>query len=252
MTCREVEHFWELRLDGVRPGALPEATEGLPAELAAHLSVCPRCRTRTAGFSTLAQAIGGLEAPRPSAGLPARVLAAVRADREPVSVPMPTRPGRWRSAGPLLARRFAVAAAVVLVVFGIRAIRSPREGGGVPDPGRLPPQAAPVVTVEQQARPLTETVAEVAEVTVAIARRTSEPAARLGREMLESATEAPSLTEAAVPTEGEGAADRMVKGIGTRLEAGVKPFSQPTRSAFSFLLPSFPPAEDSEIPERGV
>jgi hypothetical protein len=247
MTCREVEHFWELRLDEARSGASLEAAEGMPAGLAAHLSVCARCRARAAGFSTLAQAVTTLQPPRPSAELAARVLAAVQAEGDPQRLPM--RPGRRGSAA--LVRRFSAAAAVLLVVFGLRAVRSPRDGAD-PRPDRLPPAAAPVVTVEETARPLTETVAELAEVTVAIARRTSEPAARLGREMLESATESPTLPEATGPDGNEGEADRVAKGIGSRLEAGVKPFSQPTRSAFSFLLPSFPPAEDSSIPERGV
>ena len=247
MTCREVEHFWERRLDEVRSGTSMEASEGLPSELTSHLSLCAQCRARSVGFSALAQAITALDTPSPSAGLSARVLAAVEADRSPQRLRM--RPIRRESA--TLVRRFTVAAAVLLAVFGLRAIRSPREIVD-PKPDRLPPQATPLVTVEETSRPLTETVAEVAEVTVALARRTSEPAARLGREMLESATESSSLAEEPTPEANEVSADRMVKGIGSRLEAGVRPFTQPTRSAFSFLVPSFPPAKDSSIPERGV
>ncbi|WP_169974071.1 cupin domain-containing protein [Tautonia rosea] len=247
MTCREVERYWELRLDEVRSGSSPEVSEGIPSELASHLSVCARCRTRVAGCSTLAQAIIALEPPRPPADLSARVLAAVQTDRAPGTLPM--RPVR-RGSTPIV-RRCAMAAAVLLVVFGLRSILSPRELVDL-KPNRLPPPAAPVMTVDASSRRLTESVAEMAEVTVALARRTSEPAARLGREMLESATESSSRLEATVPKTVEGPTDGMVKGIGTRLEAGMRPFSQPTRSAFSFLVPSFPPAEDPSIPGRGV
>ncbi|WP_152050944.1 anti-sigma factor family protein [Tautonia marina] len=247
MTCREVEHFWERRLDEVRSGASPDTSERSPVDLVSHLSVCARCRARVAGYSALAQAISGLEAPKPSAGLSARVLAAVEADRGPERLPMRS----VRRGSVTLVRRFSVAAAVLLAVFGLRAIWSPREGGDQ-RPDRLPPMAAPVVTVEETPRPLTESVAEMAEVTVAIARRTSEPAARLGREMLGSTTELPAPSEPTTPQENKGQADRLVKGLGSRLESGVKPFSEPARSAFSFLVPSFLPPEDSSKAERGV
>jgi hypothetical protein len=105
---------------------------------------------------------------------------------------------------------------------------------------------------------LTEAVAEAAEATVAIARKTSEPAARIGRDVFGGSAAGVvadggqiALEMPLSPPSG-GTAERVVTLIGNSLEAGVRPLSKPTRSAFSFLLPSLPQAEDPPPADQGV
>lgn len=242
MLCREVDRVWGLRLDAVRAGrASKEALGPLPDELEAHLSRCPGCRGRVGGYQTLVRAIAGLgPSPMPSGALASRILAEVGGDPAPPVVPM----GRGMTA----VRWVAAAAAAALLIAGVRAMR--------PGPGAAPePPGTPEVVAEAPPRPFTEAVADAAEATVAIARRTSEPAARLGRDVFaRTPIEAEADVEAIEPTAviDGGAAERVVTLIGSGLEAGVRPLSKPTRSAFSFLLPTLPPADDPPAADGGV
>ncbi|QDV38038.1 zf-HC2 domain-containing protein [Tautonia plasticadhaerens] len=243
MSCREVDEAWTLRLDALRAGRGPaDALGPLPDELEAHLARCPSCRGRAVGYATLAQAIGGLgPSPMPSASLSGRILDEFRAGPAPRVVPI--------RRGPAIARWAAAAAAVALVVVGLRAMR--------PGPGAAPePPWTPREVAEAPPRPLTEAVAEAAEATVAIARKTSGPAARLGRDVFgRGPIEAEQVVGAIEPTASivdGGTAERVVTLIGSGLEAGVRPLSKPTRSAFSFLLPNLPPADDPPAADRGV
>jgi predicted anti-sigma-YlaC factor YlaD len=246
MTCREVDQAWNRRLDSVRLGSSPaDAAESLPTELESHLSRCPSCRSRAAGYAALAQAIGGLGGmPVPSESLSRRILAEFEADPRPVIGPI--RRGRT------VARWASVAAAAALVVAGVRFMR--------PGPGAVPgAPSTPEVLAEAPPRPLTEAVAEAAEATVAIARKTSEPAARIGRDVFGGGGAAGVVADGGQialemplsPPSG-GTAERVVTLIGNSLEAGVRPLSKPTRSAFSFLLPSLPQAEDPPPADQGV
>ncbi|RUL86089.1 hypothetical protein [Tautonia sociabilis] len=243
MSCRELDRAWDRRLDSVRAGSPVPEVEGFPPELEAHLARCPRCRSRSAGYAALAQAIAALEPSLvPAASLPGRILSEVHRDPEPSRLVL-------RGRLPIL-RSAAVAAVVLLgVLAGLWALRPEGKRGEtaiVQDAPSLP----------EAPRPLTEAVAEAAEATVALALKTSEPATRIGRDVFGSATSSEVPPDDPVvppnPIVPGSAADRVVKLIGDGLEAGVRPLSRPTRSAFGFLLPNLPRADEPPPDDRGA
>ena len=144
------------------------------------------------------------------------------------------------------------ASALIASLIGLWASRA-----GTPTIAEVPPVAdPPSVVTSAPPRPLTAAVGEAAEATLAIARRTSGPAARLGRDVLDSAATLVAASEVPPPKAPavEATANRAARTLGDRIGDGVRPLARPTRSAFGFLLPRLSRAEPlpAATPERGA
>jgi hypothetical protein len=210
MNCPEYESVWNERLDARDAGSAPS--------LERHAAECPACRALGARYYALSQAIQALEPlPMSPDGFVDRVLAAESA-RSAV-VPMPRRV-LWRLAP------FAAAAALIPVVFLI-----PRAWSPVPD--RPAVTVAHVRTIEPDG--LTEALAVATSATWDLARETSAPAARVGRQVLVSADLRESAPSLRLPAGVAPAAD-VWQAVSDRVNAGAGPLEGTARHAFSFLL----------------
>jgi hypothetical protein len=229
--CRRFDLLWNAALD-----ARGAADAGdLERALEAHEAACPRCRAAAEGYRRLRRAIGALPPLQPPpADLVDRVLAAHEAG-----------PGRarWdRVARPL---RWAAAAAVLLAAAGIGA-RVWRGPAGAPPTvvrGPVAPAVAP--------RPLADALADATAATLDLARTTSAPAARVGRQVLASAvqeTEPPSLSG----PWPESADPGVLKSVADGLQQGVGPLSGSARRAFGFLLGPASARTPAAPPDRGA
>lgn len=229
MDCREFESVWNERLDA-------RGAAGPSAALDAHAAACPKCRALGARYQTLAQALQTLgPLPAPRAGFADRVLNAAAAP--PVDDLIPFRVWWTRVA----------AAAVVLasVGLGVRVWTAGRVAPGVA-PG---PVGAPTADSEDLSRVLT--VATMA--TLDLAREASAPAARVGRQVLVSAT-LPGPPPALGLPESVSPVSNVWGSVGDRFNAGVGPLGGSARHAFGFLFRSTPeaPAPPPEAPKRGA
>ncbi|HEU5119119.1 MAG TPA: hypothetical protein VFT74_21190 [Isosphaeraceae bacterium] len=224
MNCDSLEQLWQNWLD--QPSGPSPA---LDAEAEAHRAQCPACRRRSAGFLSLATALGSArEAPRPSADFADRVLRRFHAERK-----ADIRRRTWRRWGTLA----AAAALAISSGVGIWISRS----GTVSHPSQ--------VVVDRPAQEpvrLTEALAAATSATIELALESSAPAARLGREVLGSTARVqPPSAEFTNPVE----ASEALEDAGRRLTSGVSPLSQQAQRAFGFLLG---PASSPEEPEVSV
>ncbi len=215
MNCRDFDRTWNDRLDA--RGDLSEA-EGLALE--AHAAVCPACGARAMRYRTLRQAILAWgPPPEVSAGFADRFL-----ERRGLTEARPAP----RVLG-LRAWSIPIAVAASLLLAVLLASRSDRGGPAVPD-------AAPAPRVATAApRPLTDALAEATSAGWDLARYASAPAARIGRQVFDSATvRLPSATFSASvrarPVSG------VLQSVEERVNAGVRPLSGSARRAFGFLL----------------
>jgi hypothetical protein len=235
MTCRQFEQQWDDLLDA--RGGVPTHLE---AGLEAHASACPQCRAVSNRYQLLLQAMAGLRTPTPSPASVDRLHALTVPAGRPTLV-IGTRRRR------MLAGALATAATFALAWLG---------GGDRFD--REPAQPVPTIVprLAPPARPLGLALADATEATLDLARETSAPASRIGREFLELGRE-PS-TPSDTPTEGsqraepgneEEAGDSAGSGLFRAVGAGVKPLSGSARHAFSFLLG--PPDETPDVPATG-
>jgi hypothetical protein len=212
MLCQNFEHLWNLRIDA---GSASDPT--LDRALDEHAEVCARCRLIDQRYRTLRLALSALGPPAsPSLGFADRVLAA-RDQLE--SVPRPIRlvrsPIRWAAA--------VAAAAAVLAAVALTARIEPQT-----DDQPAPPRA-PVLA----SRPLDEALAEATSATLSLARATTDPAGRVGRQMLDAATVPDAVPD--LPTD-LAAGPEVLRTVGDRVGSGVRPLSGTARQAFGFLL----------------
>jgi hypothetical protein len=262
MNCQGFENTWNRLLDAETASRLLEESETDIAssdraewERAAHshAQICPRCRQAGVRNETLREAIRSWN--RRQLGGPAPDLA----DRIVAGAcPMAQRPRHLaRALIPVAACTLAAAAVLVLAIFpvhwsferrpdgraGHRSAQPSGEGGG-PEPTR-----------QADARLLSHALADATEATWDLARTTSEPAARLGRQVLEAATQGtdpavlvllsastdrkPGSSLAALPSVlqdfPESASASWLQEVGNGLAAGVRPLSTTARQAFGFL-----------------
>ena len=212
MNCRSYEDHWHDWLDA--RGAEPE---GLVRALEEHESACAACREQGRGYRALRRAIGGMvPAPAAPEGFAARFAPGGDLAGEvarPAILPARPRPGGRIRIWP------AAAAALVAALIGVRGGRVDRKG--------------PEVAAAR--RPLSAALAEATSASWALARATSAPAARVGRDAIGEAAELdlPTLAivgpeAAAVPGPPRAAVDAF--------PAGVRPLSGSARHAFGFLL----------------
>jgi hypothetical protein len=222
MICRDFDRLCNDAIDA-RDGE----SSMLERVLERHAAECPSCRAIAERYQTLRQAIRALgPPPLPPANFAARLL------EQRGVVPMD---------GASRARRVGVwsgmAAAAALLVAGLLAFR------GLPS-GR--PPAVPAAP-DLAARPLTDALADATSATLDLARSASGPAARIGGEVLRTAStaEGPSALPAMALS---GPSSEMLQRMGDRINAGVRPLSGTARQAFGFLLA---PTPGDRKPARG-
>ena len=235
MNCREFEARWNELLDA-RPAGVPE----LERALEAHASSCERCRTVSVRYQALRQAVSALRPPPgPSPASMERLYALTVPPVSPATLRKPPRPRARDWATP------ASAAAVFALAWLGGIGQSGRNLPERPGPNPWPPVVA--------GRPLRLALAEATEATVALARAASAPASRIGREMLDfgkHSADGPTLAtgpggDPAARLEPASTAPGVLRAVGDRVTAGVKPISGSARHAFSFLLR---PLEPGPVP----
>jgi hypothetical protein len=210
MLCIDFERIWNEQLD-----ARGDASADVERALESHAAGCDSCRAIASRFQTLRAAVLSL-GPPPAA--PADFVERFLDERAVARARSP-RIFRFAAVGVPVA-----AAATLLIAVGLT--RRP----ALPD--------KPVVTESSPVRPidpqsLTAALALAQSATLELARETSSPAARVGREMLGSA----SLPSATLPLpETVTPAVEVLQGVGNRVQAGVRPLSGSARRAFGFLL----------------
>ncbi len=291
MTCRDFQRGWDELLDAeARSAALADALENAPpgadrrrdndrpadgdgesegpAILAAHAAECPACRPIAARYQVLRQSIRAWrQPPAPPPGLVDRILIAAAEPAPAIWRPAVARP--WRDSPYRLSIVSGLAAAglIGLVLAGtIRwyvhpvdrqdpsavAIHPPDRHRQAADPGQA------TATATDPSRSFNRALADATSATWDLARSASEPAARLGREVLDPGGEPGSSPPGAVATAASDGRDEgiarlvsvpvpsfeplapeasaVIQQVGDQLSAGVRPLSSTARHAFGFLL----------------
>ena len=253
MNCRDFDRIWNQSLDADRPGASPgPAWPSLERDLREHAESCPSCRVRHHRFETLRQALDAWTGrpqlrPAPSPGSADRIIAALVR-------PEPARGGRRRIVRPRVAAfALASAAAAGLAVVGPRLLE--------PKPTTDAPASSAAPASPSLKRGLLG--AAVGDATAAsweLALLASEPAARLGKEMIDASFDAdadadadlfppadtPTATDVPV-LDADSFSPDLINQMGGLLAEGVRPLSTSARRAFGFLR-----APNTEKPQRPV
>jgi len=236
MNCRDFERVWSERFDARR--TLPDVEKGEPLE--AHAASCVTCHGLAARYRALRLATASLESPSPPAGFADRVLAAYGA--EPASVEPPAWQ-RWRLAGLIS----AAAAAAVFAAVGISLRVFP--SATVSAPPRVSVETSVVQPRPIDAQGLSDALAVATSATWDLARESSAPAARVGRQVIVSVRlpgEEPSVTLPVIIPE---VADLWHR-VGDRVSAGARPLEGTARHAFGFLLGE--PSNDPKATDRSL
>lgn len=241
MNCRDFDHIWNRLLDGeprsrrrddAHAHSAATRTE-LETRLREHAAACEECRERHRRFEALRRALSAWAAlPQVSAAptqmLTERVLRAVEPRRR-----------RSRAAASALAAA-AVGAAVVVIASFKPSFR--------PDATLKSPPTA-LNEPRKESGLLRAAVNNATAASWQLARLTTEPAARLGREMIDASFAFPpreppvlemALLEpfpAASTADADSYAPELFSRMGGYLTAGVEPVSTTAREAFGFLRP---------------
>jgi 2-polyprenyl-6-methoxyphenol hydroxylase-like FAD-dependent oxidoreductase len=241
MTCRDFERGWNEVLDAGGPGASPSDLE---RTLRDHAANCPACRQVAARYQLLQRALRAwsVNATAP-VDLADRILAAAQSPSS----------GRWgaslRGGRPLwrIGLPLATAAAAALALVFVRpAIDVPRAERRTTIAGNAARGPVPI-----DAKTLDTALADATAATWELARSTSEPAARISRQVLDAATARDSISVADtsdsfsvssyVPAAPDSAAaSAMLQQVGDSLSSSVGPLSTTARHAFGFLLAPAP------------
>jgi hypothetical protein len=210
MKCYDFEEIINERLDE-RLSVLNEWS----SDLEAHAAICPACRAMAGRYQVLQQSLDACHAPPvPSSAMASRILIAERDSRG-------SRFTRIRNiAG-------AVALAASLLISAIVVWRTGRVKTDQP--------AESAAISANDSRLLGEALSRVGSATWELARETSEPAARVGREFFHSATlsETSSTISLVVP---KPPVSEVLRRVGDRVQAEVEPLSGTARQAFGFFL----------------
>jgi hypothetical protein len=243
MDCREFDRVWNSWLDARDDRAADrELEQGLQAA-GEHARDCVACGRAHVGYEALHRALAawslGIRASAcPPPGLAERVVTAL----PNVSAALPASSRRVLRPWSGLTLGFAAAAAAAVIALVIAPDRRRNE------PGR---PSAPAPSRRSDSHILEDSLAEAAAATWELARSASEPAARLGRGVLEAATRADDASEegASVTLTSvlRGPIDlapssTLFQEFGEHVSAGVRPLSSTARRAFDFLrAPSLGP-----------
>ncbi|WP_422930507.1 hypothetical protein [Singulisphaera sp. PoT] len=216
MECVDYEARWNDYLDD-RSAAAPE----LLAELEEHASLCEACRPLAQRYQTLLHVVSlKIPTPIPSLGFVESCLDAIERDREVV------KPRRILA----FPRRVAgLAAAALLLIALVAAFRFVGREYGLPGGG------VEVVQKSDGNPSISEALATAGTATWDLARESSGSAAKIGREMLNSATLPPNSSSLFLTLSGPEA-NEVLEGVSERVNAGVRPLSDSAKQAFGFLL----------------
>jgi hypothetical protein len=259
MTCRDFERMWNEFLDA-EAGAGWSAGSNAAREraLLEHAAGCSTCGRVDARYQLLRRAIRAWgPPPAPPAGLADRILSEIQAPT-PSARPI-YRTGKRERTWPIIAGLGAMAATAAALAIALPHLNHimdrTRQNG---------PRAVLRITragrghdsdTNVDARALSMALSEATAATWDLARSASEPAARISRQVLDTATwpeqsptrpasftgsrsvdatvSVPSLDSLAPNTAAAGA---MLQQVGDRLTNGVRPLSDTARHAFGFLL----------------
>jgi hypothetical protein len=242
MNCRDFDQIWNQSLDARRRQDGEHERER-DQELREHAAACPSCRVRHRQFEALRQAlevwtlrVESRPAPTPSPELIERIIEAA-ARPEPTKIAFRPRRG-------LLPRLAIVALATAAAVFAMI-------GPGLRP---TPPQAVPAPAVASGPRLerglLGVAVDDATAASWQLARLASEPARRLGREMIDASFQPVDLTSSTdldLPALDAGSiSPALLSQMSDVLAAGVRPLSTSARQAFGFLRA--PRSEKSDRP----
>jgi hypothetical protein len=237
MNCSEFGAEWNRRLDAARAGLVPLFADD--PEGAAHAASCDACRAATNRYSVLLQAIGALPAPPAhDPVLTARILATLAEQEDPRTIAARPHAG-WRRP----ALRYAAAAALALICFGgLMAVRDRLAGRRPAELATTTPSPISAETIRPTpaARPLNEALSEAASATLSLARESSAPAARIGRDMIGSAAEAVGPVLASADETDSVPRPPLLDRLGGGVPSAAGPWSTPARNAFGFLVPRLP------------
>jgi hypothetical protein len=187
MNCREFERKWHELLDAETTGSFGEVPSIDEAEprLLAHAVECPACRPIAARYQTLRHAIRAWrQPPAPPADLLERVLS-TRA--EPISIHegrgAEPSPGGWPTRRQLVLLVAGLAAAVLVAVdLSLALHRIARQPDA--NPNEVAAELQSVSKPAMASPALNRALAEATSATWDLARSASEPAARIGRDVL--------------------------------------------------------------------
>lgn len=186
MNCHDCDRIWNLLLDAEQSSPEQDATEpgDVSPELAAeaqrtmvHATGCTRCRNALAGYETLRQAVRTWSSTgRPPLAPPQALLDRVIAEQQAALLYR----ARWRWRVPAIAASASLAALLAYWLSGPSGL--PRNAVSGPGPhGR---SAVRIAASGHSSQGLRAAVLEATAATLDLARVTSEPAARLGRDMI--------------------------------------------------------------------
>jgi hypothetical protein len=263
MNCQDFDDAWNLLLDaetrakrarvkGLAPS--DQVLADLEQTARAHAQECERCRTAQERFDSLRPALrawtaGESPASQPSPGLVDRIIAAHRLDARA------HRARPWK-----LAAGAAAAIAAGALIFAFLPAR----------PTAVPANVNPMVkshdSSPSEPRFLSDALADATEATWDLARATSEPAARLGRQVLEGGRDANEAeTRASAPIVASTgrrlipplnlqisslapARGDWLQDVGNGLSSSVEPLSSTAARAFGFLSAPFAAKSDATTP----
>jgi hypothetical protein len=212
MNCRDAERLWNELID-----AGDSAPEELEQALEAHAASCAACAPVAARYRVLRRAIGAWS---PMSAASPEFVERLRNVQD--VLPMPRR-------SPVSGRAWLSAAAALLVagVIGRWMMMTP--------PGHAPEPASPTGSLT-----LAGALADAASSTLELARETSAPAGRVGRAVFASASASLPDAETPAPDVSVVPTSRVLRSVGGRFGAGVRPLSGSARNAFGFLLRNAP------------
>jgi hypothetical protein len=256
MRCHEFERIWNERLDAATTArdlsrSQSRSSPLIDPRLEQHAATCSACRQLAARFATLERAINRqYPVPNPSPQLTNRIL---NAAHEFYPVPPRVEPIRFLLEGahkfrvrlPLMSRLAAAIYLLLISSIGIVIYKN-----HVLDPQRVAEanrsrlrsidNANRSIPSPETAPTLNSALANAGEATWRLTRAASEPAASIGRELLEAAipqVSAATFVPSVLPE--TASASSALEQIGSRLSEGAAPLSSATRRAFRFLsLPS--------------
>ncbi|MGC8643070.1 MAG: hypothetical protein ACP5XB_24690 [Isosphaeraceae bacterium] len=263
MNCQEFDEIWNELLDAetaarsrddLADAVSRAALLGRAEAARRHARSCPRCREIGARNETLRRALQSWARRPVVSPAPELIDRIVSSARRPSWSKTPL-----RGAIPLAAA-LAVAASLFLAFGPIQWQAEHPRGGPAAERNEGTQGGAAGQPVRQaDARFLSNALSRATEATWDLARTTSGPAARLGRQVLEAATQSDRQarpTPAAVadeesksalaaipsllpdlPASPPGAA--LLQDVGDGLAASVRPLSATARQAFEFLRPPF-------------
>ena len=221
MDCQDFERLWNERLDGREAVGIE-----LERALEHHAASCAECRARDTQFMRLGQAIGQLPRIEVPAGFADRCVSALRPAE---------RARHWAAAAWTRRLAYPLAAAACLTAGTVAVLRL-----AAPP---ITPEIAQAQAPAADTASLPDALADATSATWQLALEASGPAARIGRDVLDTTVDRGSPGSSLASPSVTGAASDVLQSVGERVNEGVRPLSGSAKHAFGFLLG---PALDGE------